>query len=117
MSGSPLGDDSSLSTEEKTALLLKMGEKFEYLTAHDSLVLLRNSFAIPKLQYLLCTTPCFKLHSLQHYGDVLRNTVSKVANIHFNMDDSTWLQATSVKLGGLGIRLLPFLPPVMHHWS
>lgn len=49
--GSPLGDDSSVSAaiEEKMAGLVRMGERFKYLTAHDSLALLRNWFAISKL--------------------------------------------------------------------
>ena len=81
-------------------------------TGLDPLVLLCNSFAIPKLQYLLHTAPCFKSHSLQHYDDVLRSTVSKVANIHLNMDDSTWLLATlPVKLGALGIRSSVMVAP------
>ena len=42
--GSPLGDDRSLSMaiEEKIATLVRMYERFEYLTARDSLVLLHN---------------------------------------------------------------------------
>ncbi len=32
-----------------------VGERLKYLTSHDSLALLHNSLAIPKLQYLLRT--------------------------------------------------------------
>ena len=80
-----------------------MGERFQYLMAHDSLVLLRNSFAIPKLQYLLRTAPCFKSTSLQHYDDALRSIVCSVANIQLEALESAWVQATlPVKMGGPG---------------
>ena len=112
--GSPLGDDRSVSMaiEEKIATLVGMGERFEYLTAHDSLVLLRNSFAIPKLRYLLRTSPCFKSPSLQRYDDAMRSIVCAVVNIHLGVDDPAWLQATlPVKLGGLGIRSVVMVAP------
>ena len=53
--GSPLGDVASIdaSLEEKIRALSIMGSRFPYLSAHDSLTLLRHSFAIPKLHYLL----------------------------------------------------------------
>ncbi len=53
--GSPLRDVNSISTTivQKIEVLERVGERFKYLTSHDSLALLRNSLAIPKLQYLL----------------------------------------------------------------
>ena len=36
-----------------------MGERLEFLSAHDAMILLRNPFAIPKLLYTLRTAPCF----------------------------------------------------------
>ena len=64
--GSPLGDGSCISRAiaEKIDALKRVGEKFEVLSAHDALCLLRNSFSIPKLQYLLRTAPCFKSEML-----------------------------------------------------
>ena len=111
--GSPLGDDRSVSMaiEEKIATLVRMGERFEYLTAHDSFVLLRNSFAIPMLQYLR-TSPCFKSPSIQRYDDATRSIVCAVVNIHLGVDDPAWLQATlPVKLWGLGIRSAVIVAP------
>ena len=37
-----------------------MTKRLALLPAHDSLFLLRNALAIPKLQYILRTAPCFK---------------------------------------------------------
>ena len=62
--GSPLGDGSCISRPiaEKIDALKRVGEMFEVLSAHDALLLLRNSFAIPKLQYLLRTaSPLFQV--------------------------------------------------------
>ena len=112
--GSPLDDDKSVSMaiEEKIAILMRMGEIFEYLTAHDSLVLLRNSFAILKLQYLLRTSPYFKLPSLQRYEEAMRCIACAVVNIQLGVDDPAWLQTTlPVKLGGLGIRSAVMVAP------
>ena len=50
--GSPLGQVNSISTsiEEKRQFLKIMGDRFQLLSAHDALILLHISFAIPKLQ-------------------------------------------------------------------
>ena len=69
-----------MAIEEKIATLVRMGERFEYLTAQDPLLLLRNSFTIPKLQYLLRTSSCFKSPSLQRYDDAMRSIVCAVVN-------------------------------------
>ena len=105
--GSPLGDVPSITValESKIEALVRMGERLEYLTSHDALVLLRNSFAIPKLQYLLRTAPCFKSTSLQVYDDSLRKILCAVVNINLGPQDPAWQQATlPVKLGGLGLQ-------------
>ena len=71
----------------------------------DALVLLRNSFTIPKLQYLLRTSPCFLSASLQCYDNILRSIVTSVTNTRLENNDPAWLQATlPVKMGGLEIR-------------
>ena len=56
--GSPLGDVSSIEACLDETLSI-MGARFVHLSAHDSIILLRHSFAIPKLRYLLPTAPCF----------------------------------------------------------
>ena len=109
---SPIGDTDSTSAaiSRKTQLLRTMGERFQYVSAHDALLLLRNSLAIPKLLYLLRSSPCFLTPNLKDYDDVLRSIVGSVANTC--LDDNAWSQASvPVKVGGLGIRSAVQLAP------
>ena len=51
--GSPIGGIASIdaSLKEKTKAMCLMGARFKHMSSHDSLILLRHSFAIPRLQY------------------------------------------------------------------
>ena len=103
--GSASGDENSISDaiSRKTSLLQTMGECNQHITAHDTLLLLRNSFAILKLLYLLRTSPSFLSERLLGYDVELRSILYAITNT--NLDDDTWLQASlTVKHGGLGIR-------------
>ena len=105
--GSPLGDVGSIdfSLAEKTKALRLMSTRFTYMSAHDSLTLLRHSFAIPRLQYLLRTAPCFLSNGLAEYDHILRETLGSVTNTLLTENDPAWMQASlPVKLGGLGVR-------------
>ena len=97
--GSPIDDLRSISSSlvEKTKALSIMGERFVHFSAHDSLVLLLHSFAIQKLHYLLCTTPCFLSGHLEEYY-VLRS-ISFITNCPSVQEQAS----VPVKLGGLGI--------------
>ncbi len=65
---------------------------------------IHNLLAIPKLQYLLHTSLCFKSSTLQRHDNVLGSIVSNVVNIHLYSEDPSWTQATlPVDIGGLGI--------------
>ena len=102
--GSPVGDIDCISAvlEEQIGMLKTMGERLKYLFSHDAILLLRHSFAIPKLLYNLRTSPCFLSPKLQEYDNLLRSIVSSVVNILFGEDDPAWTQATlTVKSGGL----------------
>ena len=101
--GSPLGQVDSISNEKKQFLKI-MGDRFQRLSSHDALILLCNSFAIPKLQYILRTSPCFLSSSLACYDETLREIVSTLTNTYLHKDGPAWLQGMlPVKLGGLGI--------------
>ena len=77
---------------------------------HNSLFLLRNALSIPKLSYLLRTTPCFASHQMKEYDSTLRQTLSSSLNIQLN--DDNWAQATlPVRWGGLGVRSICSLAP------
>ena len=69
--GSPLGSATSVNAcvGEKIELLKLMGERLHHLHSHDAIILLRHSFAIPKMMHLLRTSPCFDSPRLQVYDD------------------------------------------------
>ena len=104
--GSPIGSSVSIDTavRTKTDALRIMKSRLCYLSKHDALVLLRHSFAIPKVLYILHTAPCFTSLYLEAYNSVLQSTPSEVLNIHFH-DFSARIQATlPVSAIGIGIR-------------
>ena len=112
--GSSIGDTSSITDilRTKTTMLKRMGDRLHHLSAHDAVLLLKHSFALPKLLYNLRTSPCFLSPALQEYDNLLKSIVSGITNIHFGEDCPTWLQATlPVKMGGLGIRSAVQLAP------
>ena len=112
--GSPLGDVECISNtiREKTASLRIMGDRLSFLHAQDALLLLRHSFAIPKLLYTLRTAPCFLSHELRSYDDLLRSITSRIANVPLSESDPAWTQASlPVKQGGLGVRSAVQLAP------
>ena len=110
--GSPIGDVASITSviNDKIRLLTTMGERLQHLSTQDALLLLRNSFAIPKLLYTIRSSPSFLSPSLQRYDEILRSIVSDITNI--NLDETAWTQASlPVKSGGLGIRSAVQLAP------
>ena len=67
-------------------------------------MLLKNCFSIPKLQYLLRSSPAYKKEDdLKDFDQTLKEAVSLITNVAFK--DESWDQATlPVGLGGLGFR-------------
>ena len=103
--GTPIGDITSVddSVQEKVEVLKRMGERLTSLQSHDALTLLRHSLAIPKILYVLRTTPCFLSSHLQSFDESLRDILMSIVNVH--LDDVSWLQASlPVRVGGIGIR-------------
>ena len=111
--GSPIGDIECINTciLSKVDLLKVMGERLSLLCSHDALILLRHSFSLPKVLYILRTAPCFLSCHLQSFDDVLRSILSLIVNVPLG-SDSAWLQASlPVKAGGIGIRRSTQLAP------
>ena len=54
------------------------------LQAHDVLCLLKNSIAMPKLLYVLRTSPCFDNPLLDILDDTLKRGLSLVLNVELN---------------------------------
>ena len=112
--GSPIGDIGSITVaiDAKTTMLKCLRERLHYLSSHDAYLLFRHSLAIPKLLYLLRTSPCFLSSSLKIYDDELRATVCSSFNIQLAESDPSWIQSTlPVCHGGLGIRSAVQLAP------
>lgn len=71
--GSPIGGVSAISTtlREKVDALKIMGGRLAHLATHDALLLVKHSFALPKLLHCLRTAPCFLLPGLQEYMTII----------------------------------------------
>ena len=107
--GSPIRNTCCISDvlKDKINALEVMGDRLQQITAHDGILLLRNSFSIPKLLYTIRTSPCFLSTNLSAYV-LLKSIVSNVTNIRFGDDDPAWTRATlPVRYGGLGFTSNP----------
>ena len=73
--GSPIGDIDCLDDIilQKVAQLQLLGERLNLLQVQDALLLLRHSFVIPKLMYLLRTSPCFLTVHVEDFDVSLRH--------------------------------------------
>ena len=85
-------------------------DRFPLISAHDGLVILKNSISAPKLMYTLRCSPTFGHCLLDDFDQSLRLGLSRLANVQ--VDDLNWVQASlPVKDGGLGIRSVGLLAP------
>ena len=111
--GTPIGSlellDSTI--EAKTKKLQPMGMRLSGLRSQDALCLLRHSFAIPKVLFILRSAPCFLSNHLEAFDGLLRSLLLSILNISLDHDASR-LQATlPVRAGGLGVRRAAQLAP------
>ena len=81
-----------------------MVSKLELIDPHQAFVLLKNSMAIPKLTYLLRSSPAYKeADLLQEFDEIVRTSLSQITNV--DVKDKAWTQASfPARMGGLGIR-------------
>ena len=110
--GAPLSVGPHLDTvlEEKRQELILLSRRLELMPAHDSLYLLRNVLAAPKLMYLLRSAPCIDSPVLPLFDAVIRESLSATLNV--DLDDDRWCQASlPVRWGGLGVRGVVLLAP------
>ena len=112
--GSPLGGIDSIneSIRDKVECLRILRNRLEHLHTQDSLLLLRHSLAIPRLSYILRTSPCFLSPELRVYDDLLESITSSITSNSLHGSVTAWPQASlPVKNGGLGIRSAVQLAP------
>ena len=103
--GCPYSTDSIKSTlNKKTEILKKIVNNMEFLNKHTAFFLLKHSFAIQRLTYLLRCSPCWNAsNSLLEFDSTLKVSLQTVLNC--DLENKSWLQTTlPVRLGGLGIR-------------
>ena len=111
--GSPIGNIDHVSDviQEKSQQLRLLGDRLRLLHSHDAILLLRHSFSIPKILYILRTAPCFLSSQIVAYDDLLRSILGDITNVHLK-DDKAWLQASlPIGVGGIGIRRAAQLAP------
>ena len=73
-------------------IIIIIMKRLSLLHAHDSLALLKNSLAMPKLLFILRTADCSGNQLLEVFDSTLRAGLSKVLNVDLN--DDQWLQAS-----------------------
>jgi len=96
--------------QDKIDDLTRAVDRLKHLQAHDALVILKNSLAIPKLLYLLRTSQCSDYPLLRQFDDTLRTGLIAILNVDINNDQ--WLQASlPVGDGGLEIGSAEMLTP------
>ena len=88
----------------KRDALERMIKRLKLIDPHQAFVLLKNSCAIPKLTYLLRSSPAYReLNLLKDFDFLVKNALSSITNVDFSVDG--WTQASlPVRSGGLGIR-------------
>ena len=102
--GSPIGTASGIQDTilKRTKSLQTLGSRLQLLRAHNAFCLLRNALAIPKVLYILRTSPCFLVPALHDFDSLLRSLLGTILNV--NLSDSAWTQASlPVRVGGLGV--------------
>ena len=102
--GAPIGNAALESTvEEKTQVCQGFSQKLQRIDAHYALFLIKNCLHMPRLLYVLRTSPCFKLcEKLQRIANYLRASLESICNV--SLSESRHKQVfLPVKLGSMGI--------------
>ena len=102
--GAPIGGCSITDDmlQDKVTALNNFGQCLKNLDSHAGLFLLKNSFALPRLQYVLRAAPCYNSHILKLYDAQLLEILQQILNCRLN--GSARIQAgLPVNMGGLGV--------------
>ena len=59
-------------------------QRLHYMPAHDGLFLLSNVVSVPRLLYILRTTPCTGYPELQKYDDTIRSALEMLLNVELS---------------------------------
>jgi len=95
---------------DKIEQLSRAIDRLSLLHAHDAVVILKNSLAIPKLLYTLRTSDCSENPLLMRFDDTLRTGLSMILSV--DLSNEQWLQASlPVRNGGFGVLSAMMLAP------
>ena len=111
--GSPIENVEQISDiiQGKSQQFWLLGDRLCLLHLHDAIFLLRHSFSIPKILYILRMDPCFLSSQIVAYDGLLRSILGDITNVHLR-DDTAWHQASlPIGAGGIGIRRAAQLAP------
>jgi hypothetical protein len=103
--GAPLFEGPTLDQawSDRIIDLTRACERLKQIGAQDALILLRASFGIPRVQYLLRCSPSAYHPSLLTFDDLLRSAIEVITNS--KLTKNQWLQASApIREGGLGVR-------------
>lgn len=103
--GAPLNEFSTKDLlEKKNEELKTLFSRLKDLHSHVAYFMLKNCFAVPKLIYLLRTSPAWTApDTLRNIDMNIRTAMMSISNTHFS--DFQWFIATlPIRYGGLGIR-------------
>ena len=107
---------------KKREALERMTSKLKLLNPHQAFVLLKNAFAIPKLQYVLRASPAYLCREeLSVFDRALFDSLGRVTNV--SLEGDVCKQAgLPVSFGGLGCRragdiTLPSFLASMNSWE
>ena len=90
---------------EKREDLERLSSRLKLIENHQAFALLKNCFALPKLQYILRASPAYRNNEdLSQFDRVIVSALSMVTNVKFE-GDSLVQASLPVRFGGLGIRM------------
>lgn len=98
--GAPLTNDGiSGEIRAKMNKLNLMVDRLKKMNSHQSFFLLRNSLLIPKLTYLLRSTPCWRsINDLQDYNNIIKSAIKDIINCSLNEEAWKKFLLTTVAL-------------------
>lgn len=90
--------------QRKSDVLSAALTHLQQLSAHVALVLLRSSFSMPRMIYILRTAPSWLFpQQVCDFDQILQRCLETILNVSLN--ESQWCQATlPIRYGGLGVR-------------
>jgi len=109
--GSPLASASTTASFQSSRLqLAKVRKRLLKLPAHEAFYLLKTSLGIPRVQFLLRSSPGFLSPEVSLLDDDIRELLATILNVR--LDPLAWSQASlPVRWGGIGVRCPSVLAP------